>query len=61
MAGKDRLDGGAGDDYLAGGDGADTYIFGKGSGHDTILNSDNDGAAITPMCCNWVVASPRQM
>lgn len=34
---EDILDGGAGDDYLSGGDEGDTYIFGRGYGHDTIF------------------------
>ena len=42
--GADTLDGGAGNDHLVGGDGADTYLFGKGSGSDTI---DNDSASST--------------
>ncbi|MBU3696300.1 calcium-binding protein [Dechloromonas sp.] len=41
-AGDDVLDGGAGNDYLNGGQGADTYLFGKGSGQDTISNYDSD-------------------
>ncbi|TCM07353.1 calcium-binding protein [Sphingomonas sp. PP-CC-3G-468] len=32
----DLLDGGAGDDILEGMDGADTYVFGRGYGHDEI-------------------------
>ena len=40
--GNDTLDGGAGDDYLVGDAGADTYLFGKGSGNDTLVNTDND-------------------
>ena len=40
--GADRLDGGGGNDHLEGGGGADTYLFGKGSGSDTIYNYDND-------------------
>ena len=40
--GNDRLDGGGGNDTLQGGNGADTYLFGKGSGSDTIYNHDND-------------------
>jgi trimeric autotransporter adhesin len=40
--GNDILDGGAGDDYLTGGDGADIYLFGRGSGRDTIYNKDTD-------------------
>ncbi len=39
--GDDWIDGGKGDDYLGGGDGNDTYIFGRGSGHDFV--SDNGG------------------
>jgi Ca2+-binding RTX toxin-like protein len=38
--GSDRLDGQAGDDALYGGLGDDTYIFGRGYGHDTIVDSD---------------------
>ncbi|MBB3221963.1 beta strand repeat-containing protein [Pseudoduganella umbonata] len=41
-AGTDRLDGGTGRDYLAGGTGADVYVFGKGSGQDTVYNYDSD-------------------
>ncbi len=41
--GRNVLDGGAGDDYLAGGGGGDTYLFGKGSGNDIIDISDGDG------------------
>lgn len=36
--GADLLDGGAGDDYLEGGEHNDTYVFGKGYGHDTIFD-----------------------
>ena len=55
--GDDTIDGGAGNDYLGGGLGNDTYIFGSGSGVDTIDNytfqgTGNDvvefGAGITP-------------
>ena len=42
--GNDTLDGGAGNDWLDGGAGNDTYLFGRGSGADTIwayeLNSN---------------------
>ena len=38
LNGNDTLNGGAGDDYLEGGYGDDTYIWGKGSGNDTINN-----------------------
>ena len=34
--GDDLLDGGAGDDLMDGGVGSDTFLFGRGSGHDTI-------------------------
>ena len=34
--GNDTLDGGAGNDFLNGGLGNDTYLFGRGSGNDTI-------------------------
>ncbi|WP_166764569.1 calcium-binding protein, partial [Xanthomonas arboricola] len=37
-AGTDRLDGGAGDDYLSGDAGSDVYLFGRGSGRDTVSN-----------------------
>lgn len=37
-AGNDILDGGAGNDTLCGGAGDDTYVFGEGSGNDTINN-----------------------
>ncbi|OYY73521.1 MAG: hypothetical protein B7Y40_09150 [Gammaproteobacteria bacterium 28-57-27] len=39
--GADTLDGGTGDDRLDGGQGNDTYLFGLGSGHDTIWDYDN--------------------
>lgn len=41
-AGDDILDGGVGRDFLSGGTGADTYLFGLGSGVDTIDNYDAD-------------------
>ncbi|MEI7464365.1 MAG: calcium-binding protein, partial [Burkholderiales bacterium] len=41
-AGNDTLDGGSGNDYLSGGAGADVYLFGRGSGQDTISNDDTD-------------------
>ena len=40
--GNDTLDGGADNDHLRGEDGADTYLFGLGSGQDTIMNGDTD-------------------
>jgi len=39
-AGDDLLDGGPGNDYLQGDVGSDTYLFGRGSGQDTIWNYD---------------------
>ncbi|WP_338758924.1 calcium-binding protein [Massilia sp. METH4] len=45
-AGADRLDGGAGKDYLTGGAGADVYVFGKGSGQDTVYNYDSDAPGV---------------
>ena len=38
----DFLDAGAGDDYLSGGDYNDTYVFGRGYGHDTIHDRLNN-------------------
>ncbi len=45
-AGNDTLEGGIGNDSLDGGDGSDTYIFGIGSGIDTINNNDSNQASI---------------
>ncbi|MDI1278940.1 calcium-binding protein, partial [Methylobacter sp.] len=41
QVGNDTLDGGAGNDLLDGGVGNDTYLFGRGSGQDTILSQDD--------------------
>lgn len=38
--GDDTLNGGAGDDFLQGNAGNDTYVFGKGSGNDIIIDFD---------------------
>lgn len=38
-SGNDLLDGGSGNDLLHGGAGVDTYLFGRGSGHDLIVDS----------------------
>lgn len=46
--GDDILDGGAGSDYLYGDSGADVYLFGKGSGIDTINNWDSDVQGVNP-------------
>ncbi|WP_332853587.1 calcium-binding protein [Duganella sp. S19_KUP01_CR8] len=43
--GDDVLDGGAGNDQLDGGAGQDTYLFGYGSGHDTIAEYDRSDTA----------------
>jgi Ca2+-binding RTX toxin-like protein len=43
--GDDWLDGGAGQDELTGGNGADTYRFGRGSGQDSVFNSDEQNLA----------------
>jgi Ca2+-binding RTX toxin-like protein len=45
-AGNDTLDGGAGNDNLWGDAGADTYLFGQGSGQDTIYNYDSDALGV---------------
>ncbi|MGE0108349.1 MAG: calcium-binding protein [Bdellovibrionales bacterium] len=39
ISGNDTLDGGAGNDKLTGNGGNDTYIFGRGYGQDTIINT----------------------
>jgi Ca2+-binding RTX toxin-like protein len=36
----DTIDGGAGNDYLSGLEGGDTYVFGRGYGHDVIEDAD---------------------
>lgn len=41
--GDDLLSGGAGNDTLYGEAGADTYVFGRGFGHDTIVDSAENG------------------
>lgn len=40
-SGDDRLDGGPGDDHLDGGAGADTYVFGRGSGRDSVSDRES--------------------
>lgn len=41
--GSDLLSGGAGDDVLYGGAGADVYVFGRGYGHDQIVDHEENG------------------
>lgn len=43
---NDTLDGGSGDDYLAGGAGADTYVFGRDSGADEVVDISDTGGNI---------------
>jgi Ca2+-binding RTX toxin-like protein len=45
-AGADLLDGGAGNDSLDGGPGADTYLFGRGSGQDTLQEVDTTAGVV---------------
>lgn len=55
-AGNDTLDGGSGNDYLVGGSdpywdentGIDVYLFGRGSGQDTISNGSIEAAGSSP-------------
>jgi Ca2+-binding RTX toxin-like protein len=49
-AGDDELDGGEGNDRLYGGQGNDTYLFGPGSGHDTMVEFQGsfDGIRMAP-------------
>ena len=42
-AGDDLISGGAGDDLLYGESGADTYVFGRGYGNDTIVDIAENG------------------
>src|SRR5581483_2436602 len=41
--GQDTLAGGAGQDQLYGGSGSDTYLFGRGSGRDTVFDAPGSG------------------
>lgn len=45
-AGNDLIDGGTGSDRLDGGSGSDVYLFGYGSGHDTIRETDTTKNAL---------------
>ena len=47
--GNDTLNGGAGNDLLSGGDGFDTYLFGVGSGQDTIDANTTFGGDMVKM------------
>ncbi len=56
--GNDILDGGAGNDYLNGGTGDDIYLFGHGSGQDTVFDHDEaPGNVDTILMADGVVAS----
>jgi Ca2+-binding RTX toxin-like protein len=44
LAGDDILKGGLGRDYLDGGSGADTYLFQRGDGQDTLEDSSSDSS-----------------
>jgi Ca2+-binding RTX toxin-like protein len=41
LAGMDTINGGSGNDYMEGRSGNDTYLYGRGSGWDTIFDNDN--------------------
>jgi Ca2+-binding RTX toxin-like protein len=45
LAGNDTFNGGAGNDLLNGGLGSDTYVFGRGTGQDTVVDSDATAGA----------------
>ncbi|MGQ0597724.1 calcium-binding protein, partial [Aquabacterium sp.] len=47
MEGDDTLYGAAGRDFLDGGQGADTYLFGRGDGQDTVMTGYGDAPGIT--------------
>ena len=51
-AGDDILDGGAGNDSLYGETGNDTYIFGRGSGQDTISDHDTTAGNVDTILLN---------
>ena len=56
--GNDTLDGGAGDDFLSGGYDSDTYLFGRGSGQDTIDNYD-PGAGVDRLSFGTNIAADQ--
>jgi len=47
MEGDDTLYGAAGRDFLDGGQGADTYLFGRGDGQDTVMAGWGDAPGVT--------------
>ena len=49
--GDDTLDGGAGFDLLYGGEGNNVYLFGRGSGWDTIVSEDFSTSALNVLRC----------
>ena len=55
--GSDFLDGGAGKDYLSGGLGNDTYLFGVGSGQDTIYDLDTTAGNVDTIRLTGVLPS----
>ena len=56
-AGADILDGGAGNDILNGGTGNDTYLFGRGSGQDTINEGDYTAGNLDTVHLTGLLAS----
>jgi len=52
-SGADTLDGGPGNDWADGGAGPDVYVFGRGSGQDTVQDSD-----VTPGVVDMVQMGP---
>ena len=56
-SGNDQLNGGAGNDKMVGDTGNDTYVFGKGSGQDTINSYDTTVGKIDTVQFDATVAS----
>ena len=49
------IEGGKGNDVLAGGNGSDTYVFQRGDGQDTVLDTYKNGATLfTSMSSYWL-------
>jgi Ca2+-binding RTX toxin-like protein len=46
MAGADTIDGGAGNDQLLGAEGADSYVYGRGSGQDLVMDKDTSAGVV---------------